>query len=66
MKPAAEAAQAVSPTSSANVKPDSKEKVCPKRDSPMVMRTARQGANAGKPFYGCSTYPEYRGMVAVD
>ncbi len=39
---------------------------CPKCGSLMVMRTAKQGANAGKSFWGCSNYPQCRGIVAID
>lgn len=41
-------------------------KLCPKCGSLMVMRTAKQGANAGKHFWGCSSYPHCRGIVAID
>lgn len=34
---------------------------CPKCGAPMVKRLARQGANAGRAFLGCSTYPKCRG-----
>lgn len=34
--------------------------VCPKCSIPMVKRKARQGANYGKEFYGCSNYPKCR------
>ena len=34
---------------------------CPKCGAPMVLRTARQGKNAGKQFWSCSRYPECRG-----
>lgn len=40
--------------------------LCPKCGSLMVMRTARQGASAGKSFWGCSSYPQCRGTVAID
>jgi len=39
---------------------------CPKCGSAMVKRTAKQGANAGKMFWGCSGYPQCRGTVAID
>jgi len=39
---------------------------CPKCGSQMVKRTARQGANAGNAFWGCSNYPQCRGIVAID
>lgn len=37
--------------------------LCPKCGVPMVLRTARQGLNAGKQFYGCANYPKCREMV---
>lgn len=40
--------------------------LCPKCGSSMVMRTAKQGANVGKSFWGCSGYPQCRGIVAID
>ena len=36
---------------------------CPRCDADMVRRTARQGANAGNKFWGCSTYPKCKGIV---
>lgn len=35
---------------------------CPKCGKPMIRRTAKTGANAGKAFWGCSTYPACRGI----
>ena len=34
--------------------------VCPKCGGQLVLRTAKQGANAGKQFYGCSNFPKCR------
>ena len=34
---------------------------CPACGSDMVLRLAKQGADAGKQFYGCSTYPKCKG-----
>jgi restriction system protein len=34
---------------------------CPRCGSPMVLRTARRGANAGEQFWGCSKYPKCQG-----
>ncbi len=34
---------------------------CPVCSSPMVLRTARKGSNAGSQFWGCSQYPKCRG-----
>lgn len=35
---------------------------CPKCGSPMALRTARTGQNAGSQFYGCTRYPACRGI----
>jgi restriction system protein len=40
--------------------------LCPKCGSLMVMRTAKQGMNIGKSFWGCSNYPQCRGTVPID
>jgi hypothetical protein len=37
---------------------------CPRCNVPMVLRTARQGANAGQQFYGCPNFPRCREIVA--
>jgi restriction system protein len=37
--------------------------VCPRCRAAMVKRQARNGANAGAPFWGCSTFPKCRGTV---
>ena len=34
--------------------------ICPKCGSPLSLRTAKAGANAGSKFYGCSAYPKCR------
>ena len=36
---------------------------CPKCARPMVRRTARKGANAGREFWGCTEFPRCRGIV---
>lgn len=38
---------------------------CPQCASPMVLRTARTGANAGQVFWGCSCYPQCRAVLPV-
>jgi len=35
-------------------------RVCPGCGAPMIVRTAKKGANAGAQFWGCSTYPTCR------
>lgn len=39
---------------------------CPKCGSAMVRRTARQGANIGASFWGCSAFPKCRGVRAIE
>jgi len=38
---------------------------CPTCNQPMVLRTARRGANAGEKFWGCSNYPKCRGTREI-
>lgn len=38
---------------------------CPKCGAPMVLRTAKSGANAGGSFWGCRNYPRCREILAV-
>ena len=37
------------------------ETACPKCGGPMVMRTAKKGANAGNQFWGCKAFPLCKG-----
>lgn len=39
--------------------------ICPKCGSELVLRTARNGANAGQKFYGCSGYPKCRYILNI-
>ncbi|MFB3429807.1 MAG: restriction endonuclease [Phycisphaerales bacterium] len=38
---------------------------CPACQSPMVLRTARKGPNAGNQFWGCSNFPSCRSILSV-
>ena len=38
---------------------------CPDCGKPMVLRTAKTGKNSGKQFWGCSAYPECKGIEKV-
>lgn len=38
---------------------------CPSCGAAMVKREARRGSNAGKAFWGCTTYPACRGTQAI-
>ena len=38
---------------------------CPQCGKPMRRRTARQGPRAGQAFWGCSNYPDCRGIVPI-
>ena len=40
--------------------------VCPKCSSEMKKRVARQGANAGKEFWGCVAYPKCNGTRQIE
>jgi restriction system protein len=40
--------------------------VCPECGASMIKRTAKQGANAGNMFWGCSKYPQCHGIVAIN
>ena len=52
------------PKESAENPPPDEAPNCPKCNEIMVIRTAKQGANKGKTFWGCSTFPKSkcRGM----
>lgn len=39
---------------------------CPKCGSDMVLRTARRGKHAGKQFWGCSKYPDCKGLINIE
>jgi predicted RNA-binding Zn-ribbon protein involved in translation (DUF1610 family) len=39
---------------------------CPKCGSEMILRTAKRGNNQGGNFWGCSKYPECRGIVNIE
>jgi restriction system protein len=38
---------------------------CPECGKPMVLRTAQKGKSAGKQFWGCSGYPDCKGLVDI-
>jgi four helix bundle suffix protein len=38
---------------------------CPLCGKPTVLRTAKSGKNAGKQFWGCTAYPDCRGVVRL-
>jgi four helix bundle suffix protein len=38
---------------------------CPRCGKPMALRTAKQGQNAGRQFWGCSAYPDCTGATRV-
>ena len=39
---------------------------CPKCNAAMILRNAKSGSHAGKTFWGCSTFPKCRGVLARD
>lgn len=38
---------------------------CPKCGKPTVLRTAKAGKNAGNQFWGCSAYPDCKGIASL-
>ena len=50
------------PDSPQQESPESAIPLCPKCDSPMVLRTAKRGPNAGTQFWGCPNYPRCHGI----
>lgn len=41
--------------------PPATQPACPLCGNPMILRTAKRGANAGSSFYGCTKYPACKG-----
>ena len=39
---------------------------CPNCEKPMILRKATNGRNAGKEFWGCTGYPECKGVMNVE
>jgi four helix bundle suffix protein len=39
---------------------------CPRCGKPMALRTARKGEQPGSQFWGCSGYPECKGLLPLD
>lgn len=48
------------PSDRSNLIPD-----CPACGKPMTLRTAQKGENAGKQFWGCTAYPDCKGIVKI-
>ena len=38
---------------------------CPRCSRTMIQQVAQQGANAGKPFWGCPAFPDCRGTLPI-
>lgn len=38
---------------------------CPQCGKPMALRTAKTGKHAGRQFWGCTAYPECKGVLSV-
>ena len=58
-------AQAQQPEATAIAMTQTSSPDCPRCGASMQLRTARQGANAGSNFWGCTTYPKCRGTRAA-
>jgi hypothetical protein len=61
---AAEQAQPT-PSPAETSSPPAVAPVCPKCGATMVLRTAKQGANAGGQFFGCPNFPRCRSILPV-
>lgn len=48
------------------VRSNSETVLCPKCSTPMVIRKASKGQNAGKEFYGCPNYPKCKEITSVE
>ncbi len=46
-------------------KPDDQIPNCPLCGNAMVLRTARKGKNEGRSFWGCSNYPDCKGVIDI-
>ncbi|HKS35739.1 MAG TPA: four helix bundle suffix domain-containing protein [Verrucomicrobiae bacterium] len=45
--------------------PSDRIPACPQCGKPTVLRTAKTGKNAGQQFWGCSAYPDCKGIVKL-
>lgn len=45
--------------------PPTADPSCPNCGSAMTRRVARQGANSGNAFWGCTTYPKCKGIIPI-
>lgn len=58
--------QAPTPTAASEIVSNGTiDPVCPRCSSPMVLRIAKSGENAGKEFWGCTKFPACRGVVLL-
>ena len=46
-------------------RPPDRTPACPQCGQLMVLRTAKIGKNAGQQFWGCSAYPDCKGVAKV-
>jgi len=53
-------------TRAVNIERKQESPGCPKCGSEMVLRTAKRGDNQGRQFWGCSKYPQCRGILEVE
>lgn len=60
-EPQMETAQKAAVSSTADSTP-----LCPKCNTPMVLRTATTGERAGKQFWGCGNYPKCRSIINLE
>jgi hypothetical protein len=59
-------AQTSAPATSSSVAAAENVPLCPDCGAPMVRRTAKKGPHTGEPFWGCSRWPDCKGIVDID
>lgn len=62
---ASKPAAPTSPPTAASAPTPATSPACPRCGAEMKKRTARQGANAGKEFWGCAAYPQCNGTLPL-
>lgn len=48
-----------------SVKKSEEKIICPKCGAEMIKRVATKGQNAGNSFYGCTNFPNCRGIINI-
>ena len=65
-QPQPQPSTATAQQTSQNSRTATSEPSCPKCGNAMSKRTAKQGANIGNEFWGCTTFPQCRGTIPIN